>query len=241
MPDGLLHQAGNATLLAAGDQAIGSGQAFERRSGSCCLSTCSCRTPKVQCRHRGCAPWLPCSRHRGVHQVTDCMLPKVLIPNCCRLLMSCCSSRVGWPLHFAAPFYSLTTALAEPCASKVGKCPACCSSHTCLNPYRNVPCAAPQPAPYTFRVSRLLLCCAPAAGWFPHDSFSERCTTSRDKANIGCLQVGTSWVTAPPGKPRGVIHFEPGAFVGAAPQLTYQLLIQLLSGAGYTVGVLCCT
>ena len=186
-------------------------------------------------------PWLPCSRHRCVHQVTDCMLPKVLIPNCCRLLMSCCSSRVGWPLHFAAPFYSLTTALAEPCASKVGKCPACCSSHTCLNPYRNVPCAAPQPAPYTFRVSRLLLCCAPAAGWFPHDSFSERCTTSRDKASIGCLQVGTSWVTAPPGKPRGVIHFEPGAFVGAAPQLTYQLLIQLLSGAGYTVGVLCCT
>ncbi len=101
-------------------------------------------------------PWLPCSRHRCVHQVTDCMLPKVLIPNCCRLLMSCCSSRVGWPLHFAAPFYSLTTALAEPCASKVGKCPACCSSHTCLNPYRDVPCAAPQPAPYTFRAARVV-------------------------------------------------------------------------------------
>ena len=34
-----------------------------------------------------------------------------------------------------------------------------------------------------------------------------------------------------------MIHFEPGAFVGAAPQLTYQLFIQLLAGAGYTVRV----
>ena len=31
-------------------------------------------------------PWLPCSRRRCVHQVTDGMLPQVLIPKCCLLL-----------------------------------------------------------------------------------------------------------------------------------------------------------
>ena len=70
---------------------------------------------------------------------------------------------------------------------------------------------------------------------------SLQCITSRGTASVVSLQVGTTWVTAPPGRPRGVIHFEPGAFVGAAPQLTYQLLIQLLAGAGYTVSALCCT
>eukprot|EP01026_Neomeris_dumetosa_P001442 TRINITY_DN10355_c0_g2_i7.p1 TRINITY_DN10355_c0_g2~~TRINITY_DN10355_c0_g2_i7.p1 ORF type:complete len:342 (-),score=26.54 TRINITY_DN10355_c0_g2_i7:177-1202(-) len=35
--------------------------------------------------------------------------------------------------------------------------------------------------------------------------------------------------------PKGIIHFAGGAFVGAAPQLSYSLLIELLAQAGYSV------
>jgi len=39
----------------------------------------------------------------------------------------------------------------------------------------------------------------------------------------------------PSGQPRGVVHFLGGAFVGAAPQLTYSHLLARLSDAGYVV------
>ena len=49
------------------------------------------------------------------------------------------------------------------------------------------------------------------------------------------LQVAGSWVVAPAaGRPRGTVHFLGGAFAGAAPQVAYSLLLQLLAEAGYT-------
>ena len=36
------------------------------------------------------------------------------------------------------------------------------------------------------------------------------------------------------GRPRGTVHFLGGAFAGAAPQVAYALLLQLLAEAGYT-------
>ena len=44
-------------------------------------------------------------------------------------------------------------------------------------------------------------------------------------------------VVLPPrtGRVRGIVHFLGGAFVGAAPQLAYPLLLRRLSAAGYTV------
>ena len=49
------------------------------------------------------------------------------------------------------------------------------------------------------------------------------------------LQVAGSWVVAPAaGRPRGTVHFLGGAFAGAAPQVAYALLLQLLAEAGYT-------
>ena len=49
------------------------------------------------------------------------------------------------------------------------------------------------------------------------------------------LQVAGSWVVAPAaGRSRGTVHFLGGAFAGAAPQVAYSLLLQLLAEAGYT-------
>ena len=48
-------------------------------------------------------------------------------------------------------------------------------------------------------------------------------------------QVAGAHVSAPLGRPRGIVHFIGGAFAGAAPQLLYPLLIELLTEAGYTV------
>ena len=43
-------------------------------------------------------------------------------------------------------------------------------------------------------------------------------------------QVGGAWVLRPKsGRPKAVVHFVGGAFVGAAPQLTYRLLLELLA------------
>ncbi|KAK9800800.1 hypothetical protein WJX73_006739 [Symbiochloris irregularis] len=50
-------------------------------------------------------------------------------------------------------------------------------------------------------------------------------------------QVGGAWVLRPKSgaKPRGVIHFVGGAFVGAAPQLSYRLLLELLAGHDFAI------
>jgi len=45
-----------------------------------------------------------------------------------------------------------------------------------------------------------------------------------------------SWVVAPStGSVKGVVHFLGGAFAGAAPQLLYSLLLDMLASSGYTV------
>lgn len=51
------------------------------------------------------------------------------------------------------------------------------------------------------------------------------------------FRVGDNWVTAPQQrqKVKGVIHFLGGAFAGAAPQVTYSLLLDHLAAAGFTV------
>jgi len=43
--------------------------------------------------------------------------------------------------------------------------------------------------------------------------------------------IDSTWVLRPVEPPRGVIHFIGGAFAGAAPQLTYRLLLETLCHA----------
>ncbi|KAK9806903.1 hypothetical protein WJX72_006952 [[Myrmecia] bisecta] len=49
------------------------------------------------------------------------------------------------------------------------------------------------------------------------------------------FEVAGAHVSAPVGRPRGIVHFIGGAFAGAAPQLLYPLLIELITEAGFTV------
>jgi|TARA_B100000524_G_scaffold207297_1_gene108404 hypothetical protein len=44
-----------------------------------------------------------------------------------------------------------------------------------------------------------------------------------------------NYVLRPPAQPRALIHFLGGAFVGAAPQLTYGRLLHALAAEGYLV------
>jgi len=50
----------------------------------------------------------------------------------------------------------------------------------------------------------------------------------------GWREVEGAWVLGPPDgqKPRAVVHFVGGAFVGASPQLTYRLFLEALSKRG---------
>lgn len=56
-------------------------------------------------------------------------------------------------------------------------------------------------------------------------------TGSRD---LGWREVEGTWVLAPPAgaKPRALVHFIGGAFVGASPQLTYRLFLEALAEKG---------
>ena len=56
-------------------------------------------------------------------------------------------------------------------------------------------------------------------------------TGSRD---LGWREVEGAWVLAPPAgaKPRALVHFIGGAFVGASPQLTYRLFLEALAEKG---------
>ena len=44
-----------------------------------------------------------------------------------------------------------------------------------------------------------------------------------------------NFLLKPPNKPLGVIHFLGGAFVGAAPHLTYKYLLETLADSGYII------
>ena len=197
MQDGLLHQAGNATHLAAGDQALDSGQASERCSSSCCLSTAGRQSrPADSVAVR---PWLPCSRRRCVHQVTGCMLPNVLIPDCCRLLMSCSSSRLLGPLHFAAPFDSAGGNMASALCVKVGHLFSLLfvsyflARMTSFNFHGEAPGAATQPAPYTCRLAHVSSAISVCSGsrLLPCHTCSEQCTTSKGRtAPYACSLAG---------------------------------------------------
>jgi hypothetical protein len=56
-------------------------------------------------------------------------------------------------------------------------------------------------------------------------------TGSRD---LGWRELEGAWVLAPPAgaKPRALVHFIGGAFVGASPQLTYRLFLEALAEEG---------
>jgi dipeptidyl aminopeptidase/acylaminoacyl peptidase len=47
-------------------------------------------------------------------------------------------------------------------------------------------------------------------------------------------EVSGNWVLIPP-KPTAIVHFLGGAFVAAAPQLTYRWLLEALASQGYAV------
>jgi hypothetical protein len=47
-------------------------------------------------------------------------------------------------------------------------------------------------------------------------------------------EVSSSWVLIPP-RPRGIVHFLGGAFIAAAPQVTYRWLLEQLGRQGYGV------
>ncbi len=51
------------------------------------------------------------------------------------------------------------------------------------------------------------------------------------------MQAAGSWVahSSKPSQPRAVCHFIGGAFAGAAPQVVYNLLLEILADSGYTV------
>jgi hypothetical protein len=46
--------------------------------------------------------------------------------------------------------------------------------------------------------------------------------------------VSGNWIVVPP-QPRAIVHFLGGAFVAAAPQLTYRMLLEALADDGYVV------
>ena len=47
-------------------------------------------------------------------------------------------------------------------------------------------------------------------------------------------EVSGNWIVIPP-RPKAIIHFLGGAFVAAAPQVTYRMLLESLAEAGYVV------
>ena len=49
------------------------------------------------------------------------------------------------------------------------------------------------------------------------------------------LQQGGVWIAHRNQRPKGLVHFIGGAFAGAAPQVLYNLFIELLAQEGYTV------
>lgn len=54
------------------------------------------------------------------------------------------------------------------------------------------------------------------------------------------MEVEGSWVLRPPmssAPARAVIHFLGGAFLGAAPQLTYRLFLENLAAQGFLVSL----
>ena len=59
-------------------------------------------------------------------------------------------------------------------------------------------------------------------------------------AHYGCREVEGAWVLYPPSSraPEAVVHFLGGAFVGAAPQLSYRLFLEALSNRNVLVRVL---
>ena len=65
-------------------------------------------------------------------------------------------------------------------------------------------------------------------------AFAAANTGSRD---LGWREVEGTWVLAPPAgvKPRALVHFIGGAFVGASPQLTYRLFLEALVTKGDVV------
>ena len=47
-------------------------------------------------------------------------------------------------------------------------------------------------------------------------------------------EISGSWVLIPP-RPIGIVHFLGGAFIAAAPQITYRWLLEQLGRQGYAV------
>lgn len=69
---------------------------------------------------------------------------------------------------------------------------------------------------------------AAAASWSTYSGASPAMQQS-------AFRLQENWVLPPRGQSRGIIHFLGGAFVGSAPNLTYPLLLRLLSEGGYSV------
>ena len=47
-------------------------------------------------------------------------------------------------------------------------------------------------------------------------------------------EISGNWVLVPP-RPTAIVHFLGGAFVAAAPQVTYRALLEFLADQGYVV------
>ncbi|MGL5081081.1 MAG: DUF1350 family protein, partial [Microcoleaceae cyanobacterium] len=47
-------------------------------------------------------------------------------------------------------------------------------------------------------------------------------------------EVSGNWVLIPP-RPKAIVHFLGGAFVAAAPQMTYRWILEPLAQQGYAV------
>ncbi len=52
------------------------------------------------------------------------------------------------------------------------------------------------------------------------------------KAMQQWLEIGNNWVLIPP-RPLGIVHFLGGAFIGAAPHLSYRWLLEAIATQGY--------
>ncbi|MDY7022609.1 MAG: DUF1350 family protein, partial [Cyanobacteriota bacterium] len=48
------------------------------------------------------------------------------------------------------------------------------------------------------------------------------------------IEVSKNWVLIPP-RPKAIVHFLGGAFVAAAPQVTYRWLLEAIAQQGYVV------
>lgn len=74
------------------------------------------------------------------------------------------------------------------------------------------------------------------ARWTPVEAGRSARHSGWQLAALYQKQVEGSWVTASRSRrPKAIVHFLGGAFAGAAPQLAYALLIQLLAEAGFLV------